>query len=499
MPTAKKTLAQRPKTKAKMQIETAIEPENESVEPEAASPVATMTALNSGRFASVQRQTMVQNIGRQQGNRQVQRMLSSVKPTQNGGANRSVQRTIDGKHDLGSPRFKGDEVLEACYDNERFLNNGDKGDHVKKVQDALLELDGAALPVYGADSIYGNETKTAVKKFQSSQGLTPDGLVGFKTMERLNDLFPAPNVDPPKKDDPPEQTTAELILQVVENADQGTLDSLRKDKVFMDSSQSLMTAKEFGKLCAMLMLHVPAEVVNKDAAKKEAIRITSIEMSGDKEVARNMVDADSIVVIIPMSKLLTDVDPFKDLKGVKTSAETGGRTWDGIRGVDMPSKKATAITEENLLGIDPTASFKQGGVEQVGTYDKGYSTTTHEFAHGIHSRGLKKEDKKTIKTAYDARKVLATAKPKDPDMWVDGPEGCYASANDFEFFAQLANAFLGTNTGFDATTNNSITDETKKIPRNNGKDWVSSHEPTVYTILDRVFAGGEVKGANDRK
>ncbi len=499
MPSAKKALANRPKSKAKAQVENVVQPETESVEPVIASPAATMSALNSGRFTSVQRQTMVQNLGQQQGNRQVQRMLGSVKPDKSSGISRSIQRTIDGKHDLGSPRFKGDEVLEACYDNERFLHIGDKGDYVKKVQDALLELDGAALPVYGADSKYGNETKTAVSKFQSAQGLKPDGLVGFKTMERLNDLFPAPNIEPPKKDDPPEQTTAELILQVVGNADQSTLDILRKDKVFMDSSQSIMSAKEFGKLCAMLILQVPAEVVSKEAAKNEAIRITSLQMSGDKEVARNMVDSGSIVVIIPKSKLLTDIPPFTKLKGQTTSPGTGGRTWDGVRGVDMPDMKATAITEENLLGEDPTASFKQGGVEQVGSYDKGYSTTSHEFAHGIHARGLKKEDKKTIKTAYDARKALATAKPKDADMWVDGPEGCYASANDFEFFAQLANAYLGTNTGFDATTNNPITDPAKKIPRHNGKDWVSSHEPTVYAILDRVFAGGEIKGANDRK
>jgi hypothetical protein len=42
-------------------------------------------------------------------------------------------------HDLKSSRFAGDKVLEAVYDNERYLRNGDSGAAVQKVQEALIE------------------------------------------------------------------------------------------------------------------------------------------------------------------------------------------------------------------------------------------------------------------------------------------------------------------------------------------------------------------------
>jgi hypothetical protein len=35
--------------------------------------------------------------------------------------------TIGEGHDLKSSRFAGNEVLEACYDNERSLSKGDSG------------------------------------------------------------------------------------------------------------------------------------------------------------------------------------------------------------------------------------------------------------------------------------------------------------------------------------------------------------------------------------
>ena len=48
--------------------------------------------------------------------------------------------TIGDGHDLKSQRFAGDEVLEACYDNERVLRRGDSGSAVEKVQQALIVL-----------------------------------------------------------------------------------------------------------------------------------------------------------------------------------------------------------------------------------------------------------------------------------------------------------------------------------------------------------------------
>jgi len=98
-------------------------------------------------------------------------------------------------HDLRSPRFKGDPVLEACYDNERLLHYGHRGPAVAKVQQAVtdyfLDLEHRdPLPVYGVDGIFGPETRGAVKEFQASEGLSGkdvDGIVGPITIGILDD------------------------------------------------------------------------------------------------------------------------------------------------------------------------------------------------------------------------------------------------------------------------------------------------------------------------
>ena len=101
----------------------------------------------------------------------------------------TIQRTIGDGHDLSSSRFAGNPVLEACYDNQRYLKKGNTGEAVKKVQAALIDT-GFPLPVYGADGKFGKETKRAVKMFQRSAGLKGgdvDGIIGPITMELLDD------------------------------------------------------------------------------------------------------------------------------------------------------------------------------------------------------------------------------------------------------------------------------------------------------------------------
>ena len=60
---------------------------------------------------------------------------------------------------------------------------GDKGDAVKKVQKRLKELGYFTASV---DGDFGDATQKAVKSFQKNNGLTNDGVVGKKTLEKLN-------------------------------------------------------------------------------------------------------------------------------------------------------------------------------------------------------------------------------------------------------------------------------------------------------------------------
>ncbi|AKB19602.1 MULTISPECIES: peptidoglycan-binding protein [unclassified Methanosarcina] len=98
--------------------------------------------------------------------------------------------TIGDGHDLKSLRFADDDVLEACYDNERVLRKGDSGSPVKKVQEALILL-GIPVPKVGANGILGDETELAIKSYQEARGLKVDGVIGSITIESLDGEFPS--------------------------------------------------------------------------------------------------------------------------------------------------------------------------------------------------------------------------------------------------------------------------------------------------------------------
>ena len=56
---------------------------------------------------------------------------------------------------------------------------------------------------------------------------------------------------------------------------------------------------------------------------------------------------------------------------------------------------------------------------------------------------------------------------------------CYASQSEEEYFAQLSNAYLGTNMGSDATTGQA---------RRNGHQWIKDNEPKeMLALLDRLY------------
>ena len=74
-----------------------------------------------------------------------------------------------------------------------YLNLGDKNESVKALQEKLISL-GYALPKYGADGSFGEETDVAVKQFQKDHGLTADGIVGPATSKALGSAKPKTTV-----------------------------------------------------------------------------------------------------------------------------------------------------------------------------------------------------------------------------------------------------------------------------------------------------------------
>lgn len=70
-------------------------------------------------------------------------------------------------------------LLPVCYGLSRYGSNGEE---VRQIQKKLKEwgyYDG------GVDGIYGSKTYSAVKKFQSKNGLKADGIAGEKTLAAL--------------------------------------------------------------------------------------------------------------------------------------------------------------------------------------------------------------------------------------------------------------------------------------------------------------------------
>jgi hypothetical protein len=112
---------------------------------------------------------------------------------------------------LSSPRFAGEPLLEACYEDRARMTVGarDTADHepVSKVQQALIDL-GYDLGPTGADGTYGTLTWKAVQAFKRDQALGWESMgdVGPGTMHRLDALFAAtpdcadrgvsPDIDP---------------------------------------------------------------------------------------------------------------------------------------------------------------------------------------------------------------------------------------------------------------------------------------------------------------
>jgi general secretion pathway protein A len=79
------------------------------------------------------------------------------------------------------------------------ISPGAEGDYIKRLQGLLGEAGAYSGPLTG---FYGGDTISAVKKFQSSKGIEPDGVIGGKTLMvlyRSIDRFEVPRLTAVKK------------------------------------------------------------------------------------------------------------------------------------------------------------------------------------------------------------------------------------------------------------------------------------------------------------
>lgn len=77
-----------------------------------------------------------------------------------------------------------DPVTLPCFVKLPMLKRGDKGEYVRALQILLIGR-GYALPKYGADGDFGEETESALQKYQEDHGLFADGVAGNLTYAKL--------------------------------------------------------------------------------------------------------------------------------------------------------------------------------------------------------------------------------------------------------------------------------------------------------------------------
>jgi peptidoglycan hydrolase-like protein with peptidoglycan-binding domain len=95
--------------------------------------------------------------------------------------------TVPGGRPSGLPSDTSGRLPDQ---EENMLGDGAKGQAVVEFQRRLLAWDPAALPRWGADGDYGDETTAAVRRFQEEQGLDPTGRIDGVTAALLPVLPP---------------------------------------------------------------------------------------------------------------------------------------------------------------------------------------------------------------------------------------------------------------------------------------------------------------------
>lgn len=140
--------------------------------------------FNSGEFSP----------GTDSGKRLLGHELTHVVQQNKNNIQRKKLTEEDKKEDLQSDRFKNIQRLQDAFDQSPMMQSGETSEGVKELQRALKDL-GYDLQVSfaktgDADGVFGSETKTAVKQFQTDNTLDDfDGIVGRDTMGTLDKKF----------------------------------------------------------------------------------------------------------------------------------------------------------------------------------------------------------------------------------------------------------------------------------------------------------------------
>lgn len=270
----------------------------------------------------------------------------------------------------------------------RTLRRGSRGDDVADLQ-ARLNSAGVADPPLAVDRIFGPLTQAAVREYQGSHDLDPDGIVGPLTWAALDGGGGGGGGDGPV---PVTDPLAGIVTIVGHDSSAGAI---------------------------------------------ARARTQAIELYGSIAPAnRTRMEADPISIdVIPHDKKLTELPEYAHLAGTTTF---DGRLWDTVRGIqtEVSGVRRVAVAEEDLVTISGTAA----------SYGSGF-LEAHEGGHGLQFSGLTAAQRATLQTLYTAR--LASSGPitqttpagASTAMWLN--PSWYSAANKEEYFANSVAAYHG--------------------------------------------------------
>lgn len=132
-------------------------------------------------------------------------------------------KKFQSEHGLLVDGVCGEETLKLLKTSENVAGTknywqlGDSGDKVSELQNILIEL---GYLTGEADGDFGEATESALKEFQSANGLTADGICGAETLARLENTSAKYN---PKLGRDPEETSNNLTqpTEPLQRGDQG--------------------------------------------------------------------------------------------------------------------------------------------------------------------------------------------------------------------------------------------------------------------------------------
>jgi len=116
-----------------------------------------------------------------------------------------------GSKSLGDQGYSATEILKHYYGREIYLTQavkvtgipasfpgvnlqvGSRGEDVRKIQDQMNAISNnyPAIQKIRVDGIFGEQTDTAVRKFQEVFKLPASGIVDFPTWYRISDIYVA--------------------------------------------------------------------------------------------------------------------------------------------------------------------------------------------------------------------------------------------------------------------------------------------------------------------